>query len=335
MEMENQTQQSQETSTLESSAQAPAPEAQSQAKSIDSASAPSDKAEAQGASGAEKPVVPAAQAPQAPSYQPNWKFRVAQKEYEIDEFLRGAIKDADTEKKVKELYEKAYGLDLVKPRFHETREKYQTLESSVKAVMSAKDKDLDKFFKLVDLPEEKLLKYVWDKLQYQQLPDEQRQLIEAQRTERERAETLEQKYQQAQEFIAQQAVQARTVELRSVLTRPEIQSVASAFDARVGQPGAFEAEVVARGKLAYYTTGKDIPAEQAVQEVLSILGHQQAQAPQAQATPAQPQQQQAPQVREKPPVIPAVSGRTTSPAFKAPESIEDLKRLARSHAAQS
>jgi hypothetical protein len=242
--------------------------------------------------------------------------------------LRGAIKDAETEKKVKELYEKAYGLDLVKPRFHETREKYQTLESSVKAVMTAKEKDLDKFFKLVDLPEEKLLKYVWDKLQYQQLPDDQRQLIERERTAREQAEALEQKYQQAQEMLAHQTVQARTVELRSVLSRPEITTVAQAFDARVGQPGAFEAEVIKRGQLAYYTTGQDIPADQAVQEVLSILGHQ-AQAPQAQATPAQPPQQQAPQAREKPPVIPAVSGRTTSPAFKAPESIEDLKRLAR------
>ena len=41
------------------------------------------------------------------AYNPNYKFSVMDKEHEIDEWLRPVIKDAEMEKKVKDLYTKA------------------------------------------------------------------------------------------------------------------------------------------------------------------------------------------------------------------------------------
>ena len=46
-------------------------------------------------------------------------------------------KDIETEKKARELYEKAYGLDIVKPRFNEVREKFKALNETHTSIMGS------------------------------------------------------------------------------------------------------------------------------------------------------------------------------------------------------
>jgi hypothetical protein len=69
-----------------------------------------------------------------PVYTPNTKFKVMDKEHEFDAWLAPHIKDAETEKKAKELYEKAYGLDYVKPKYEASQkelEQYKTTYNSL------------------------------------------------------------------------------------------------------------------------------------------------------------------------------------------------------------
>jgi hypothetical protein len=255
----------------------------------------------------------------------------------MDDWVRAAIKDADTEKKAKEIWEKAHGLDIIKPRMNEFRERARTYEAQLQEKMAREarlnelaEKDLNAFFKETKLSKEKIFQWTLDQLNYEQLPQDQRQAIEARQAAEERAQQLEQKYQHAEQMFQQQQVHARTVELNSVLAKPEVTTAAEAFDARGlvdadGNPVTFQSEVIRRGQLHYFTSGKDISAEQAVREVLALYGLQgQTQAPQA---PAGAPQAPKPQGTAKPPVIPTVQGKATSPTDRAVRSLEDLDKI--------
>lgn len=269
-----------------------------------------------------------------PQYTPNYKFKFRspldpsrQEEREFDEWARPLIKDADTEKRFREIYEKACGLDYVKPNYMKMRENLDTLKKEHTEITQSLQRlgsflhegDYDSFFKTLEIPDEKIFQYVLDKLNYQQLPPEQRQAHDQASTLKQRAYELELQNQQLQQAYQQTQVQARTASLDSALDRPDVKTVAEAFDARVGKPGAFRDEVILRGQLAWQTRGVDLTPEQAVKEVLALAG--------GSVAPAQSPQPQA-QAQQRPPVIPNISGKGSSPARRAPRSIEDLKKLA-------
>jgi hypothetical protein len=289
--------------------------------------------------------VQAAQAGGVPAaveaYKPNFKFKAADKELEFDDFIRDAVKNAEHEKKLRELYEKAYGLDHVKAERERFRNEYKTVNEQYSALNKGLDqlsimlrnKDYHGFFNALKLPEQDILQYALSRVQYSQLPPEQRQKLDQQYESQQRLSYLEQAN---QELIAEyqgQMVQQRSQELDGYLGRPEVSQVAAAFDARVGRQGAFKDEVIRRGQ--YYASlpeAQDIPVEQAVREIMTLVGNI---APQA--TPAQAQTQmdgmqssfeQQPQAAQQPkPVIPNIKGRGTSPAKKVVKSIDDLRKM--------
>ncbi len=72
-------------------------------------------------------IAPGGQSP----WSPNFKFKAAGKEHEIPEYLRGAMKDATTEKQLIELHEKAYGLDLVKNNYQSAQTQLQHIQKNI------------------------------------------------------------------------------------------------------------------------------------------------------------------------------------------------------------
>jgi hypothetical protein len=275
------------------------------------------------------------------TYTPNFKFKVHDKEHEVEEWLRGVVKDADSEKKLRELHERAYGLDHVKADRTKLREQVQQVAQekaqqdqafSMLGGYLAK-KDFDSFFEATKVSEDDVLRWAISVAERRQNPQAQAQFQQ----ERQQQQQFQQLQAQNQSLLAsyeQAAMQARDFELGQVLGRPDVQQTAQAFEARVGRPGAFKEEVAKRGFLHWQMTGKDITAEQAVSEVLQILG----------GTPPQQQnqsQQVAPQVQtgtqakapEGKPVIPNIQGRGTSPVVKVPTSVADLRALAKSKGA--
>lgn len=273
-----------------------------------------------------------------PAYTPNLKFKVYDKEHEFDEFVRGVIDSEDKEKRVRELYEKAYGLDMVKPKYKELRDRYQTVNTEFQELVGDIQRlkghyqkgDFDTFFKTLGIPEEKVLNWLVQKVQYQQLPPEERAQLDAQRAAEQRAMAAEQQLAQYQEMTSQQQSQAKAHMLQLALERPEIKQFAQAFDAmglkdRTGQPLSFVDEVINRGELAWYTRQQDLTPEEAIREVMQLYAHVTQSAQPALA--AQVGGSQAPAPQQKPQVIPKVGGRTGSPTPAKPKSIEDLKKI--------
>lgn len=323
-----------DTSSTAASTPAPSPET-STSTSTQSATQASTAATSPGA-GTEGAIEP-------PAYTPNFKFKVMDKEMEIPEAFRGAIKDVETEKMAREIFEKAHGMDHIKARFHETREQFKSVKTEndsykqgIQELREAFSKnDFDSFFKRLQIPEEKVLQWVIDKAQYNQLPPDQKRVLDEKRAAEQRAGLLEKQNTEYQQQYQEQAVQAKTFALQVALEKPDVQQVASQFDQRAGKSGAFKDAVIQAGEYAWLKSNGqvDLTPEQAIQQVLAYWGTQ------TPSNPAQPpiipmqgmtQQQVAAPKPQAAPTIPNVAGKQTASVSKPkPRSIDDLKQLAK------
>jgi hypothetical protein len=273
------------------------------------------------------------QAAQAAPYTPNFKFKVKDKELEFDDFVKPIVKNKELEAKFRDMYEKAYGLDevkssrdQVKQQLQEWQNKFGEVETSLKTLGGyLKTKDYGKFFDLMQIPTDDIIKYAINEVQYRELPPEQRQAIDAQRqqrTELEQAQMLNQSFQQQLATLSQQQV---TMELNQELSKPDVVSIASAYDTRTGKPGSFKTEVIKRGQ--YYEAVHKIspPASQLVAELVSLIGSQ---ASGTQTPEANSQGQSGQTSQQQKPVIPAFqSSGAKSPTKKVINSVEDLRKL--------
>ncbi len=278
-----------------------------------------------------------------PVYQPNLKFKTFEKELEFEPWLKDSIKDAETEKKARALHEKAYGLDYVK----QNREQLKTEVSELKTWKTETEKnlnqavgfahtdnidDMDQFFKSFRIPLDKVLKYA---VRLAERTPDQQEFIDKRFSVQQNQQTAEQRLEEASRREQEADLKIKTFELNQHLSKPEVASVAEAFDARVSQPGAFYAEVVRRGQL-YAAQGQDISVEQAVTEVMRLIGPMsspamtggvdQGLAPQSATSPKVVTQSQKP-------TIPNISGRGASVVKRKPKSFEDLRKMGEQYAA--
>jgi len=268
-----------------------------------------------------------------PEYSPNFKYRYAvegakQVEKEIEDLYKPLIKDAETEKAVRELHEKAYGLDFVKQdrdslkgQYEDVYGKFQEQTRSLQTVGAyIKHKDYNSAFEVLGIPKEDVLNYALNLVQYNKMDPQQRQAYDQQNEERSRYAALELQNQELTQNFQNFAVQQREMEVNNLLMREDIAQVVDSFDQRNGVAGAFRNEVIKRGQY-YAQQGQDVPVNQVVTELLSLVGPPPAMQPQAAATPVTQAAQQ------QKPVIPNIAGKGTSPVKKIPRSTDDLRKL--------
>jgi hypothetical protein len=273
----------------------------------------------------------------APAYTPNWKYKAALQEKEIDEFWRPLVKDAESEKKVKDFLSRVEGLDFVKESRDRIQKEYESLMNDYQSQneivrrveTSVQRGDLTSVFRQLGLKNEDVFRWTQEQLQRMEMSPDERRIYEEREKLRAQQYEMENQLSQYQQLYQNQAVQARTMQLDFALSRPEVQAVASQWDSLQGVPGAFKNLVIQEAQNTYFTTGRDISADEAVQtvmakfgKVLNVNGNQAA--PQAATVPGQtltaPTQK---------PIIPNVSGKGTAPIKKVPKSLDDLKAMAK------
>lgn len=319
-----------QTSTQESSSSTPA---SSVTESTQSSSGSVDLSSPVSEGNANLAGIPAA-------YQPNFKFKAYGQEYEIPEFVRQAVKDQATEKQLKEIFEKAYGLEVMKPKLEKSRTDLGQVQSEYKRLknntnqlgMYIQNRDFDSFFDALKVPVKDLQSWMLMRLQEQELPPHAQAEIQRARQIQRDNYSLYNRNQELSETALGQQEQAKIQELQSVFTRPDVQAVMSSFDQRQGA-GSFEREVIRRAAMEEQLYGKrDVSAEAVVNDLLAMLGGQtganNAPVPPAFQPPQGNGQGQTP-ATGKPPVIPNVGGKNSSPAKKLPRSLDDLRKLAK------
>ena len=274
----------------------------------------------------------------APAYVPNFKYKAAQQEKELDPFFHSLIKDADSEKKVKGLFSKADAFEYIKERYDAREKEYNSLQTDYQAqstvvqrVNEAKAKgDLDTVFRNVGLNDHQIIQWAAKRVDYlqmmQSLPPEQRQALQQQEQAALQNQTYQEQMSQMQSDLASQKVQNRTIMLEQSLLRPEVSQAASFWDNKMGQPGAFKDMVIEEAQKEWYMNQVDLPADQAVQRVMAKFGKfidvQHAGPQDPSANQFQPQ---APQMPQQKPVIPAIPGSSKTPIRKQIRTIADIK----------
>lgn len=292
----------------------------------------------------------AAAGTQAPApYQVNPVVKVRNMEKRFDDFVLPFIKDAETEKKFRELYERAYGLDFVKA----DREHYQGELRNLKQQMEQHRPTLDAverivhfrdqgqmlpMFQLLGIEPQKVFQWAY---QYAQMSPEARQAQDMANTNAMNAYDATSQATSAQQQAFQQAAEFKGREYDMIMRYDtSVSAAASDFDQQHG-PGAFFEQVKRTGLYHWNVNKRDIPVSEAVDEVMKLIGRARGQSVSAADahSPGQMQQNPAaaqvaqPQAPTPKPVIPSVKGSGATPVKKAVTSIADMRRLARELAA--
>lgn len=279
--------------------------------------------------------------PPTPQYAPNYKFKVFDEELkkdiekEFDDWAKGLIKSKEQEDKFRDLYTKVTGFESVKSSRNKLKNEVQKLQSESTdfkkslSVLSdhVQNNDMQSFFEALKIPEDKVLRYAMERINYHQLPDDKKREYDGARDLKYRSQILAEDNQRLEQAHVQAQANVREQELGSALMSPDVKAIADAVDARTG-PGSFRNEVIRRGEYYWHAHKKDIPVSQAIQEVVSLLGQPAQTMMPTTANAAMPGgAPEVVQAPEKKPIIPNIQGRGTSPAKKMPRSIADLKKL--------
>lgn len=268
--------------------------------------------------------------PAAPAYTPNFKVKVKDQEKEIDEMFRPLIKDAETEKKVKEIFEKAYGIDFVKEDRKSLKAEYEGFKGQVVPYLqeyhnftSLRDKgNLGAALQVAGITDDQIFEYAVQKLEMEKNPHQAN--LYKQHTQ----QTLSQ-IQMEQELARykQQEQQSETQKFQSDLNEAvgRYQDIATALGQKLGNPNAFMDEVFDHG-LAQHNKGIQLTVEQAAEAVANkyrpFMGTSPIQQTQIQAAPAAAQ-------APRPATLPHVGSSNVSPVRKQVTSVEDLRALSR------
>lgn len=293
------------------------------AETVSQQTAPESVEGQEGVEQAEKPV-----------FTPNLSYKVQGKEKKFADWLQGAITDSEKEKAIRELYEKADGLDIVKSGFDRTTKEYQTLQAEYNDVANTigvlrshlQHGDFDAFFSDLKIPKQAIQKWVLEDLQAAELPPEQRQARDARWNAVRQSSTLERENARLQQEIEryraeteQNQLMQRQRELDSALSDSAVSSVMQEYDQRAGRIGAFRDEVIMYAAARNMATGNDMSVQEAVQGVLNLMGKA------AGAGTISAGQVQAAQTKK--PVIPNIQGSGVSPVKKSPKSVDELRTM--------
>lgn len=263
-------------------------------------------------------------------YMPNYKFKVHDEEHEFDEVLRPVIKDTESEKKIRELYEKAYGLDVVKPKYQKIKEEKSQIEENYYDLVGrvsklqnyAEQGDLESFFRGLNIDDDKVYKYALEKLKYQDMTPEERKAFDEQTEIRRTNMTLQEKNQMLEQQQRKIKHDQTQNEVASLIQSQDYKPLAEAYDARLGS-GAFKEEVWRTGYNHWIQTGEDLQPAKAISIVadrVKKLGITQAANQAANAA-------QGPSAHNIP-TIPNVGSGAGSPARKTFKTFDELRKYA-------
>jgi hypothetical protein len=264
-------------------------------------------------------------------YQPNTKYKVLDEEHEFDPKLK-AILSKETEPIIRELYEKAHGIDTIKAsRTQAVKERdevqgnYNNLLGEVQRVLHYRRAgDLQSFFESVQLDDNAIAAYILEKIRVSKLPPEERAVYNERETLRKRLNGVEQNLETMRTTGSTREVQDRLNSLDQVLGGELMKQTVDGFDARNGK-GAFRTAVISWAA----SQQKDVSVNEAVEGFMKTFG--------VTAVKAQPKPGGDPTkrvvTRPKVRTIPNYGGGQASvTATKKPKSVADLRKLAKGEA---
>jgi len=274
-----------------------------------------------------------------PAYAPNFIFKAHGKENELPEMFRGLVKDADSEKQVKEIFEKAYGMENMREKNVKASEQINYYEKElVPPLMKQHEmlqeitgfigkKDFDSVFDLAGIDLRDLQEWMYKKLSINDLPPEQqsiynqnRELQKQQYEYEKKVRSYEQQNENASQEQHRQQLNSLSDSLNFELSQPQIQSVVKNYDQERGQ-GAFQTKVIKYAAFVSQTEGRELSPKEAIHEFLKEY-------PQTNTLSSKTNSGSG-NLKDKP-ILPNPEAKPLSPVGQKPNSIKELKALANS-----
>lgn len=264
--------------------------------------------------------------PAVPVYTPNFKYKVRDQEKEISEMYRSLIKDEKTEKEVKQLFEKAEGLDFVKQDRANIKSEYEGFKNQAMPYLQVYHQftsmvekgNLGAALQVAGITDEQIFEYAVQKLELEKNPHQA-----ALYKNHQQASLRELELEGKVRSFEQQQVQAQAQQFNHDLDNTLLghRDLVSQVDEKLGKMGAFKDEVITLGTYEF-NRGNNLSIEQAVEQVLNkykpFLSAPAAAAPQIQQVTH----------ANRPATIPSVGASSMSAISQRPKSISDLRKLA-------
>lgn len=241
-------------------------------------------------------------------WKPNYSYKVLDEEKQFDERLHGVIKDAETEKYVRDLYTKADGLDSYKKRYADLEAQAAQLVGGFNKLKEYRDNgDIASLSKALGVSNETLIEHVRSVLEEERLPEKDRRQIEESRKNQDRVKALEQRLASLTEEAESSRVDSDLRELEAAIKVPEISKVAIAMKK---QGIDMVEEVLQAGHFEYTKTGKEPSVSSVVNKIAKKYEYLSKLVPTKQAT------------------LPKVNGSNQNAVGKPISSLDELRRLA-------
>ena len=209
--------------------------------SIQSTSSPMSTPDITAAPG-QAPNVAAPVVPANPQFTPNYKYKAALQEKELDPFFRDLIKDPESEKKVKEVFTRADAFEYIKDKYTKqeqdllsVKNDYTNQTQRVAKVVNAVQKgDFDSVFRNLQMNDHQVIQWAAKRVEYLQmvngLPPAQREALERQQQAVVQNQDYQEQFQSVQQQLQESKVQARTIQLEMSLNRQDVSTTAKAWD---------------------------------------------------------------------------------------------------------
>ena len=196
------------------------------------------------------------------TYQPSFKYKAYDKEFDMPEWTKNFIKDKETEEQFQKLFSKSEALEPLKKKHDDLRlereaERKQWAEAYrpiSEAQYYLSQKDYKNFFKSIQLPDDEVIGYVKNIIAYHDMTPEQRQIYDRNSQQTAQSYQAQSRLAELQEQNAQLVRNQHEFEYSRVLAMPEVQKFREAFDARLGE-GAFRRHADQYGDSFYWRSG--------------------------------------------------------------------------------
>jgi len=273
--------------------------------------------------------------PAADLYKMDRSYKSLDKDYEIPEFAAAGVKNEEDAKALRDVYEKAQGVDFLKEKntglkterdgYKENFEKNnQTLQYLDHLVQN---KDVANIQKMARLTDDDVLNRAAEILEIKNLTPEQQQAYTNNVAQRNQNYFSQLENATLRQQLDNSSSHSQSELLDQTLVTPDVSEISNFYDSKMGQAGSFRKRVIdTAAQVEMSSQGKNVlTPQQAVdmvlQEVKPFFSPKEEKIePVAEATSTTTQVDP----RSKP-VIPSVKGGSKSPAKKVFKSIQDLK----------
>lgn len=254
-------------------------------------------------------------------YKPNYNYKVKDEELSFDERFHGVIKSKEDEDYVRDLYTKSAGLDSYKAKYTGLEEQAQALLGGYKNLETIQEKrDIAALQKVFKFDDDLILERAEAILKEQQLPEEQRHLLESNRQIQDELASLKREHINTQKLTEEQALAQDKQELKTLITT-KYSDVAKAM-----QDSGFDMayEVAMRGHMQYKSSGTEPTIGAVTEEVANLYKHLTSK----QEVVPEPLMEQTTQEVLGLPTLPNLAGGTVNSVKKRPANLAELQAIA-------